>query len=257
MDATTTRRTTIAPALGLLLGRVGLVAVATALIWLVLNATGYPTAFPPTSMFAVLVMLPVNLVCLAWVRRLVHAEGRRLRDLIGFSRARLGRDILWGLLWVAVLYVPFAMTLMGVTWVLHGDAMFDRMSTMFFDPATVPALAPAVMGVLAVVAVLTFAPLNAPVEEVVYRGYAQQAFARRMPVALAIMLSAALFGLQHAFYAPTPDAVLVYVCMFFVWGAGSGVIVRLQGRLMPIIVAHFLVNLFTSAPALALAWLPQ
>lgn len=235
----------------LLAGRIALVAAASGLTWLVLAAVGAPISFPPTMMIAVIAMVPVNIVCLIWVRRLVNAEGRRVRDLIGFSRARLVTDILWGLLWVVVLYVPFTLTLLGAMWLLHGADMFERMSTVFFDPANVPALPAAVTAVLVVIAVVSFAPLNAPVEELVYRGYAQQAFARRMPIALAIVLSAAAFGIQHAFYAPTAEAMLVYVCMFFVWGVGSGIIAYRQGRLMPIIVAHFVINFVTTAPALA------
>jgi membrane protease YdiL (CAAX protease family) len=61
---------------------------------------------------------------------------------------------------------------------------------------------------------------------------------------------------QHVFYASTPDAMLVYLAAFFVWGIGSGLIVLWQRRLMPIIVAHLFVNLFTSAPALVIAFLP-
>ncbi len=257
MYTTAKPKTIPARPVSLLLGRLVLVAAAAFLTWLALAAAGAPIPFPPTMMVALVAMVPVNIVCLIWVRRLVHAEGRRLRDLIGFSRARLGRDILWGLLWVAVLYVPFTLTLMAVMWMLHGADMFDRMGTVFFDPAGIPALDPVVLGALAVIAVVTFAPLNAPVEELVYRGYAQQALARRMPIALAIVLSAVPFGVQHAFYAPTPDAVLVYACMFFVWGVGSGIIAHRQGRLMPIIVAHFLVNLVSTAPALAAIGMPQ
>jgi len=240
----------------LLLGRVVLVAAASVLVWAALAAVGAATTFPPVPMLGALAMLPVNIVCLLWVRRLVHAEGRRLRDLIGFSAARLGRDFLWGLLWVAVLFVPFVLAIMGVMALRHGDAMFDAFETVFFDPASVLQLAPAVTAVLALVAVLTFAPLNAPAEELVYRGYGQQGLARRMPVPVAIVVSAVLFGLQHVFYAPTTDAVLVYVVAFFAWGVGAGIIAYRQGRLLPIIIAHFLVNLFTSAPALVFAFGP-
>ena len=133
-------------------------------------------------------------------------------------------------------------------WLLHGRAMFGAFESVFFDPDSVPDLAPAVLTALAVVAVLTFAPLNAPAEELVYRGYGQQRLARRMPLAAAIAVSAALFGVQHVFYAPTPDAVVVYVCAFFVWGLGSGIIAHRQGRLMPIIIAHGIVNLGTTRP---------
>lgn len=245
-----------ARAVGLMLGRVALVGVASVLVWAVFLPTG-ATAFPPSPLFAVLAMLPVNLVCLWWVRRLVHDRGSRLRDLIGYSRARIGRDVLWGLLWLVVLYVPFVLTVLGVMALQYGGGTFEAFETVFFDPASVPDLPQWAMTILAVVAVLTFAPLNAPVEELVYRGYGRQGLATRMPIALAIVVSALLFGLQHLFYAPTSSAALVYACAFFVWGIGSGIIAQRQGRLMPIILAHFAVNLFTSAPALAIAWLPQ
>ncbi len=156
-----------------------------------------------------------------------------------------------------VLYLPFVLTIMAVMWALHGAAMFERFETVFFDPAGVPAMPGAVLAVLAVVAVVSFAPLNAPAEELVYRGYAQRGLASRLPVAAAIAISAVAFGLQHAFFAPTVDAVVVYVCAFTVWGALSGIIVHRQGRLMPVVVAHFLVNLIMTAPAVVLLFLPD
>ena len=76
-----------------------------------------------------------------------------------------------------------------------------------------------------------------------------------MPVALAIVVASVFFGLQHIWYAPTPDAVLVYACAFFVWGVGSGIIAWRQRRLLPLIVAHGLVNLLTSLPSLAVPFL--
>ena len=123
---------------------------------------------------------------------------------------------------------------------------------MFFDAEAMPALDPVVLAVLAVVAVLTFAPLNAPTEELVYRGYSQGGLARRWPIVWAILVPAALFGLQHVWFAPTPDAVVVYACAFFVWGLGSGIIARRQGRLLPLVIAHGLVNLLATLPALAI-----
>lgn len=247
----------LVPPLTLLLGRVALVGAACVVTWVCIGVAAEWTPFPPAPLFAAVAMLPVNVVCLLWVRRLVHIDGRSLNDLIRFSWRRLGVDALYGLLWMVVLSVPFALTIVGVMWLLHGSAMFGAFESVFFDPDSVPDLAPAVLTTLAVVAVLTFAPLNAPAEELVYRGYGQQRLARRMPLAAAIAVSAALFGVQHAFYAPTPDAVVVYVCAFLVWGLGSGVIAHRQGRLMPIIIAHGIVNLGTSAPALIVAFLPQ
>jgi membrane protease YdiL (CAAX protease family) len=107
------------------------------------------------------------------------------------------------------------------------------------------------MIILALVTAITFAPLNAPAEELVYRGYAQTELVRhRVPVVLAVGLPALLFGLQHLFYAPTAAAMPVFGCAFVVWAIGAGVIVLRQGRLMPMIIAHLLVNLATSLPLL-------
>jgi len=105
--------------------------------------------------------------------------------------------------------------------------------------------------VLALVVVLTFAPLNAPTEELVYRGYAQGGIRRALGSrSLAVVIPAIGFGLQHIFFAATAPAMLVFAVAFFVWGVGSGIIYLKQGRLMPLIICHFIVNLFTSLPAL-------
>lgn len=60
-------------------------------------------------------MLGVNVVSLLLLRRLVRREGIQLRDLIGFDRARVGRDLGLGLLWLIVLNLPFVATIMLVT----------------------------------------------------------------------------------------------------------------------------------------------
>lgn len=244
-------------AVALLGTRLALVGAASFATWLLLAAAGIGVPFPPGPLFATVALLPVNVASLLIVRHLVHRHGGTVRGLIGFERARLGRDLLWGLLWLVLLYLPFVVSIIAVMWALHGAAMFDRFETVFFDPAAMPALPGPALAVLVVVAVLSFAPLNAPAEELVYRGYAQRGLASRLPVGGSIAVSALAFGLQHAFFAPTVDAVVVYVCAFTVWGALSGIIVQRQGRLMPVIVAHFLVNLLMTAPASVLLFLPD
>lgn len=236
--------------------RVAMVAVACTLAWVVVGVTAGWTAFPPTPLVATVAMLPVNLVCLALVVRRLRREGSGARELIGYRPGRLGRDIAWGMLWLAVLSVPFILTIVGVMWLLHGPGAFTQFESVFVDVDAMPSFSPAVALVLAIVAVLTFAPLNAPTEELVYRGHSQRAIASRWPLPVAILIPSVLFGLQHAWYAPTPDAVVVYVCAFFVWGLGSGIIAWRQGRLLPLIIAHGTVNLFTTLPALVLPFLP-
>jgi membrane protease YdiL (CAAX protease family) len=237
--------------------RILLVAGASALTWLIVTSIEPGVSFPPPAMLAAVAMLPVNLICLWLVSRLLRAEGRGIRGLLGFDRRRVGRDLLWGLLWILVLYLPFSGTIIFVTWLQHGSDVFERMQTVFFDPASVPTLTPVAWSVLAIVAVVTFAPLNAPVEELIYRGYAQgtlrqaQGPARGWWTPLAVIVPSILFGVQHIWYAATPDAVVAYVCAFFVWGIGSALIYLRQRRLMPLVFAHGAVNLLSTLPALA------
>ncbi|MGO3227352.1 MAG: lysostaphin resistance A-like protein [Agrococcus casei] len=243
-------------AIGLPVLRVVLVAAASGLTWVSVSVFDGGVSFPPPPMLAVLAMVPVNLICFWLVRRLLHRQGRTIRELLGFEPRRLLRDLLWGLLWIAVLYLPFTGAILLVTWLQHGSELFEQMETIFFDPASIPTLSPAAWLVIAIIGVLTFAPLNAPVEELVYRGYAQGTLARRWPAVLAIVVPSLVFAIQHIWYAPTPDAVVAYVVAFFVWGVGSGLIYLRQRRLMPLVFTHGLVNLFFSLPALAVPFIP-
>nr|BFF12124.1 hypothetical protein GCM10025699_34270 [Microbacterium flavescens] len=248
------------PSLGWGLGmpalRVALVALACALAWVVVGVTAGWTAFPPSPLVATVAMVPVNVFCLWLVVRRLRREGAGARELIGARTGALGRDILWGMLWLLVLSVPFVLTITGMMWLLYGSEAFSQFELVFVGADPAPEFSPAVTLVLGIIAVLTFAPLNAPTEELVYRGHAQRAIASRWAVALAILIPSALFGLQHAWFAPTSTAVLIYVSAFFVWGLGAGVIAWRQRRLLPLIIAHGTINLFTTIPALIVPFLP-
>ena len=222
-----TARRTVLLGLGFSFVRLPLMALAAIATLGIFAAAGMPLAFPPSPVIATLYLIPVNVVSLLLLRAVLHREGRSIRGLVGFRRDRLVRDILWGLLWLAVLYLPFALTVMGSMLLLYGADAFPRVEDVFVPaPGSLPSFDLATGIVLGALAVLLFAPLNAPAEELVYRGY-----------------------------APTVPAMLVYGLAFFVWGIGSGLIYLRQRRLMPLIVSHFVVNLLTSAPALAVPFL--
>lgn len=230
--------------------RIPMVAVAALVTVAVLAAFGVALDFPASTLSA-LYLAPVNLASLLLLRWALHREGRRVRDLIGFDRARLGRDILWGLLWLMVLYLPFAGAIIGTMFLLYGGDAFTSFEAAFVPTGGYPVMPPALAIVFAVVVVITFAPLNAPTEELVYRGYAQGGLSKTLKTKwLAVVIPAIGFGLQHIFFAATAPGMLVFAVAFFVWGLGSGIIFLKQGRLMPLIVCHFIVNLFTSLPAL-------
>lgn len=233
----------------LLAGRLALVAAATLVVWMLAGGLAGTASFPPTPMLASLSLLPVNILSLVLVARFLKAEGTSLRELLGFERRRILADLLWALLWLTVLAVPFAATILGAVWLMHGEQTFTAFETIFFDPDAATISSPGLALALGVLTVLTFAPLNAPAEEAVYRGYALTRLSAEWLPALAIAVTALAFGLQHAFFAPSYGAMLVYVAAFTVWGLGAALIVRWQKRLLPVTIAHFVVNLMTSLPA--------
>jgi membrane protease YdiL (CAAX protease family) len=230
--------------------RVPLVAAAALVTVGLLAAFGISIEFPASSLSA-LYLAPVNLASLLLLRWVLHRSGRRIRDLIGFERSRLGRDALWGLLWLMVLYLPFAGAIIGTMFLLYGSAAFNSFETAFVPADGYPILSQPLAIAFAVLVVVTFAPLNAPTEELVYRGFAQGGLREALNSRwLAVVIPAVGFGLQHIFFAATAPAMVVFAVAFFVWGLCAGLIYLKQGRLMPLIISHFIINLFTSLPAL-------
>lgn len=233
----------------LMLTRLALVGLATLGVWAVVRGLQGSSTFPPSPGLGIPSMLPVNLISLYLVVRLLHAENRRLRDLFRPGPRGVVADIGWGLLWVVVLYLPFVAAVMLAVWALHGAEMFTAFETIFGDfDAALPISASWAL-VVAILSLITFAPLNAPVEEVIYRGYAQSHLTKRWSAPAAIVVCSLIFGLHHMFYAPTSDGMVVYLAAFTVWGLCSAIIVHVQKRLLPVTVAHFLVNLLMTVPA--------
>src|SRR5690606_19245514 len=117
----------------------------------VLALAGQPSGPQAVSVFAALYVLPVNVLSLVAVVWLVRREGGSLRALIGVDRARLGRDLGWGVLWLLMLYVPFAAAIMGTMLALFGASMLEAFVAVFApDPAGLPALGLTASVVLAI-----------------------------------------------------------------------------------------------------------
>lgn len=232
--------------MGLVLVRIALLALAAAATAAaVAVATGAPFSFAAAPQFSALYFVPVNVACLALL-----ARGGRARGLLGERPWLRGSDVAYGLLWLFVMFVPFAAAMSLVVLLLAGPAGFaGAWETVFVPPTGAEvALGEAVSLALAVLVIALFPVTNAPVEELYYRGHAQGELEEQgAPAWLAVLLPAALFGVQHLFLAPSAAAMLVYVVAFTAWGATAGVIYRRRRRLMPLIVAHFLTNLMTSA----------
>ncbi|RCK61393.1 CPBP family intramembrane metalloprotease [Microbacterium sorbitolivorans] len=224
----------------------------TLVMWLILRAATGTAAFPPNTTWATLGLLPVNAICLLAVRRFYRDEGISLREALGIRKGRIGRDVLWGLLWLFVLAVPFMAAISGTVFALYGGDAPAAFETIFFDPAEEEPMHPGALLAISIVAVVPFMLINALTEELVFRGYALEGIASRWGGAAAIVATAVAFGAQHVFFAATAPGMLVYAIAFTVWGLCAATIVRRQGCIFPVLIAHWIVNVMMSSPAIVL-----
>jgi len=205
---------------------------------------GHDYGLTPALGWSPLIITLVNLISLSLLLWRGRVEGFRLRDLAGFRWRRLPVDLILGVVWSTLLLIPLGAGVLGVSLLVagvegltSGEAFIGGANFNFDIPVWV-----------AYVSAIVFPLLNAPIEELQYRGYAQP----RLIDALGgkwrgLLLPAAGFGLQHMIFAITPAAALAYSLGFFLWGIGAGLIARRQRRLAQLIVAHFISNLFFGA----------
>lgn len=251
-DAAPIETDTAARAWGLLSLRLGLILVVTLVMWLIIRATSGVDSFPPNTMWATLGLLPVNVICLLVVRKLYREQGLTLGAALGIRKGRVGRDVLWGVLWLVVLNIPFAVAVSGTVFALYGSDAPAAFETIFFDPASSVPMPPAILLIISLVAIVPFMLINAPTEELLFRGYGLNGIASRWGGVAAIIATSLLFGAQHVFFAASAPGMLVYFVAFTLWGLCAAIIVRKQGRLFPVVIAHWIVNISLSAPVIAL-----
>lgn len=226
--------------------RIGLLLTFAALTALIISSsTGAAFSLAVTPQLSALFFIPVNLIGLWLLVRWGRSQGLTLARMMDFDRSRLGRDVLMGLLWMVVLFVPFAAAINLAMLVFYGPAdMVSAFETVFApDPGQFVQLPTWFAWSSAVLVAVLFPLTNAPAEELTYRRHAQTGLqARGWPVWAAISLPAIAFGLQHVFLAPSVAGMAVFGIAFTFWGAGAGLIYLKSGRLMPVVVAHFLTN---------------
>ncbi|MBS4196771.1 CPBP family intramembrane glutamic endopeptidase [Lederbergia citri] len=194
----------------------------------------------------------VNALCFILLHQLLKKEGRPLKELVGFQRERLWKDMLFGFLWLFVLYIPFLLAVISTMFIMFGPNFYMHFQTVFTGD-TIFARPQWLLWLSACVA-LIFPFLNAPIEELMYRGYAQPFFLKHyQKVIPAIAIPSLGFALQHTMLAPSWQGTVVYFVAFFLWGIGSGIIYYKQKRLFPLIVCHFIVNIaFSVVPIIFL-----
>ena len=213
---------------------------------------GKPVGVAAGLGWSTLTLTVINLICLGLLVWRARVEGFDLGAAIGFQARFLVRDILQGLGWSLLLGGLLLVAIFAVVFLWSGSLGPSAFQDVFVGGANFSFTLPAW---LALVSAVAFPLLNPPVEELQYRGYAQPGLiAASGSVWTGILATALGFGLQHIVFAVTLASALAYAAGFFLWGLGAGLIAQRQGRLVPLIVAHFISNLsFGIIPLLLIA----
>lgn len=221
-----------------LISRFVLISALFLIGWTLYRATSTPD--PTGHMLAwVNGLVPItDIASLALIAWLLRVEGRSLRDIIGSRvtaglRPSAGREALACLAVTLIFLVTFVAASFIANLIVYRGA----------PPAYVGTYQPPVPALL----LQLLLPLTTGVaEEVVYRGYAIPRLTTLLGgrAWLAVVVQAFFFGLQHvAFFWGDlgPGAVSKFVAMFL-GGLVFGLIYTRQRRLLPLIVAHIVVD---------------
>lgn len=231
--------------------RLVLVAVTWAFTALLLGVWGTHRPWAVATTFAAAYLIPINLACFWLLARALAREGSSWKVLLGADRARLPSDLAAGGLLTLLLYFPFVVALgVGLLLTGVGPDLPSAMERAFAPPATLPSLSVPVAWGLALFVAIGFPLTNAPLEEMLYRGYAQRGLEEAgWPGWAVVLIPAMLFGLQHVAFAPTLGGALAYGLAFSAWGGAAGLFLRRRRRLFPLVIAHLITNG-------AFAWIP-
>jgi membrane protease YdiL (CAAX protease family) len=147
------------------------------IFFLLLKIFGLEFQFPFLPDLSPIYFTVVNVLCFFLLHYILKREGRTIKELIGFRSERLGKDILLGFLWLFVLYVPFMLAILGTMFILYGTDLFQHFQTVFVGNGEIFTLTrPSWLMWLTACISVVFPFLNAPIEELMYRGYAQPLF---------------------------------------------------------------------------------
>jgi membrane protease YdiL (CAAX protease family) len=228
-------------------GRTLLCLVAQALVASVFWLQGHDSAWSAAAAWWTVWGTLVDLGCLAGMFWLARREGLRLRDLFGFDRKRLGRDVLLG---VGLFLAVFPVTIIGGTmlasWLIFGTTQ---------APMYAGELTGRVLPWWGVLYSLTLWWLVwSPTEELTFNGYVLprlEALTRRPWLAVAVVgllwaaMHAAIPTLFDARYLAWRTLSFLPLCLTM-----SAVYLRVR-RLVPLVITHwamdFIGALFTLA----------
>ena len=228
----------IAPWL-ILVSRSFLFLLFQSLLALIFSLSGNPNGWSESARWWVLTIIPANLVGIYLLNRLFKGEGKRYLDILRFSRATLGKDLLW-LAGILVIGLPLAiLPINGLASLIFGDATIP--TGMLFKALPVWALAVGLLFPLTI----AFAELPT------YFGYVMPRLAAQLKNSWVAWLLAAFFlGLQHCFLPLILDGhfMLWRFAMYLPFALFAGLVVKLRPRMLPYLaVVHALMDISTLA----------
>lgn len=210
-----------------------------ALIALALFVTGHSNAWVESARWWVFTVIFANLTNVILLVRVFKAEGKRYLDILRFSKATFGRDLLW-LLGVTVVGTPIMAAPMNTlaAWIF-GDSM-TPINMMFI---TLPGWALA-LGFLF--------PLTIPFSELpTYFGYCMPRLAEPLKSGWLAWLVASFFlAAQHCFLPLILDGrfILWRLGMFIPFALFAGLALKLRPSLLPYMaLVHGLLDISTLA----------
>lgn len=150
--------------------------------YVLLKSSNISTGMPPIS--GLYIMVP-NVIGLVSIRRIFKKYDISFWKYLGYSKSTIRKDIVWALLWLMVTYVPFAAVMYISIWLLFGVDFVSGMQWLMVPEAV------SMNGWLSIVVAFVCGVLfviNAPVEEIVYRGWLQQGLGVKKGAAYAIVV---------------------------------------------------------------------
>ena len=170
----------------LVLIRLVVMAALAAATYGILRVTGISRDFPPTDT----IYFPfVTIICGVVIWRTFRQYNVSFWAYLGFERHRIGKDIAWGLLWLVVTYIPLIITLMGAMYLMFGADMFNHFEQIFSKSS--PQLPGGAIATISILSAIIFLA-NAPIEEIIYRGWLQTGLTHRYGAVVAILVQGCL-----------------------------------------------------------------
>lgn len=213
--------------------RTALFALTGAMMIIFFKFLNYPDAIAITQKYWFFQVLLANIATFIVLKLFLWQDGRTYRSIFGFRKQLFKRDIILAI----VLLIPSAILgvggMIGSAYLIYGNA--EIMKVMNHSLPVIPAI----------VSLLLFAPSIALTETPVYFGYAYNKFAHRGKSCTGLFLCSFFLALQHITIPMIIDwqYMLWRFLSFLPLAVMFGYFYKRTGRLLPLIIVHFLMDL--------------